>query len=98
MLAACTHVAPQPPAPERACPAVARACDGAIADGDALAIERRRCVGCHVPGAIPRGEMVDLLSACAMPPPGHALAADERARLVAWASCDQRANSFLYSP
>jgi hypothetical protein len=75
-------------------------CDPSVTDATALALVRRRCVGCHAEGgkaehplvdpAVLRDERGNLalrIAGCEMPPDDTPLPADERAHLIGWGAC-----------
>lgn len=75
-------------------------CDPRVADDTALALVRRRCVGCHAEGgkadhpfldpaalSAVRGDVALRIAGCEMPPDATPLPADERVRLMGWGAC-----------
>ncbi len=75
-------------------------CDPKVSDDTALALVRRRCVGCHAEGgkaehpfldpdalSATRGDVALRLAGCEMPPDDTFLPADERGRLIGWGAC-----------
>jgi hypothetical protein len=75
-------------------------CDPGVTGDTALALVRRRCVGCHAEGgkaehpfldpdalSAVRGDVALRLAGCEMPPDDTPLPADERVRLMGWGAC-----------
>ena len=92
-------LAPAPIARAPACTPIAAHCDHAVADDDARALVERRCFKCHGAGGLAHHDFTSLdalrgapianmVGTCQMPPDGEpALAAADRALLVAWSAC-----------